>query len=60
MTETQRKIIKYLAETPSLSARVLSEKIGISTRRAESNIKRLKELNYLIRHGSPKTVIGKL
>ena len=54
LTETQRKIIKYLAETPSLSARVLSEKIGISTRRAESNIKRLKELNYLIRHGSPK------
>ncbi len=41
-------------EDNHLSAVKLGEKIGISSRNIENNIKKLKEYGILVRHGSPK------
>ena len=49
-----KKIIKLLLEDNQLSAIKLADRIGIASRNIESNIKKLKELGILIRHGSPK------
>ena len=50
----QKKIIKLLLEDNQLSAIKLADRIGIARRNIESNIKKLKELGILIRHGLPK------
>ena len=54
LNDTQQKIIKLLLEDNQLSAIKLADRIGIASRNIESNIKKLKELGILIRHGSPK------
>lgn len=54
LNDTQKKIIKLLLEDNQLSAIKLADRIGIASRNIESNIKKLKELGILIRHGSPK------
>ncbi len=54
LNHTQQEIIELLLENNQLSAAKVSEKIGISSRNVENNIKKLKELNILVRHGSPK------
>ena len=54
LTDTQQKIIKLLLEDNQLSAIKLAYRIGIASRNIESNIKKLKELGILIRHGSPE------
>lgn len=54
LTENQKLIIKYLRQDPKLSAVSLAEKVGISARKVENNIKKLKEKGLLIRQGSPK------
>ena len=51
---TQLEILKLLMENNRLSAVKLAEKIGVASRNIESNIKKLKELDILVRHGSPK------
>ena len=48
------EIAKLLLENNQLSAAKLAEKIGVASRNIESNIKKLKELGILVRHGSPK------
>lgn len=55
LNETQGKILKLLWENNQLSAAKLAEKIGVASRNIESNIKKLKEDCFLIRHGSPKS-----
>ena len=55
LNETQGKILKLLWENNQLSAAKLAEKIGAASRNIESNIKKLKEDGFLIRHGSPKS-----
>lgn len=60
LNDTQQKIIKLLLEDNQLSAIKLADRIGIASRNIESNIKKLKELGILIRHGRRKMVIGKL
>ncbi len=52
LNNTQQEIIHYLLEDNRLSAAKLSQKIGISSRNIENNIKKLKELGILVRHGS--------
>ncbi len=52
--DTERQIIKLLSEDNKLSAVKLAEKIQVTSRNIESNIKKLKEHGMLIRHGSPK------
>lgn len=54
LTENQKLILEYLLENPRYSAVVLGEKIGISSRKVENNMKKLKDRGLLIRHGSPK------
>ena len=51
---TQREIIKLLLENNQLSATKLAEKIGVASRNIETNIKKLKDYGFLVRHGSPK------
>lgn len=55
LNETQGKILKLLWENNQLSAAKLAEKIGVASHNIESNIKKLKEDGFLIRHGSPKS-----
>ena len=54
ISNVQKQILTELGNNPYLSARELSEIIGISSRRIEANIKKLKELQYLSRVGSPR------
>ena len=51
---TQLEILKLLMENNRLSAVKLAEKIGVASRNIENNIKKLKELDIPVRHGSPK------
>lgn len=37
-----------------LSAKKIAEQLGLGSRSIEKNIKKLKSLGFLIRHGSPK------
>lgn len=54
LNSTQHEIVKLLLKNNQLSAAKLAKKIGIASRNIESNIKKLKELGILVRHGSPK------
>ena len=46
--------MEWLSINNQLSASKLAEKIGISRRNIEINLRKLKEYGILIRHGSPK------
>ncbi len=54
LTKNQYHILQCLEENPGMSAVRLAEEIGISSRKVENNIKKLKELGILQRHGSPR------
>lgn len=54
LNASQKRILSLLSENAQLSAQKIAEKIGISSRNVESNIKKLKEQGILVRHGSPK------
>ncbi len=54
LNDTQKKIVEWLSINNQLSASKLAEKIGISRRNIEINLRKLKEYGILIRHGSPK------
>jgi ATP-dependent DNA helicase RecG len=54
VNETQQKILSLLKENSSLTAQQISEKIGITKRRVEANIKSLKELKLIERVGAAK------
>ena len=54
LNNTQLRIVELILKDNKISAVKLAEKIGVSSRSIESNIKKLKEEGILIRHGSPK------
>jgi len=54
LTDTQKKILELLCYDKQLSAKKIAEKLGLGSRSIEKNIKKLKTLGFLIRHGSPK------
>ena len=54
VNETQLKIITLLSENPQITAKKLSELLGITKRRVESNLKKLKELKLIKRVGATK------
>lgn len=54
LNATQRKIVEMLSANSGMTGAALAEQIGISKRNIETNIKKLKELGILIRHGSSK------
>ena len=51
---TQEKIISCMLENPVVTALQISEKIGLSKRRVESNISTLKKIGIVIRNGGRK------
>jgi len=54
LTKNQRLIIKNMVENPNVSARNLSDIIGISKRKIEENISKLKKKELIKRIGSPR------
>lgn len=55
LNDTQRKILALLSMDAQLSAAKLAEQIGVTSRNIELNIRKLKEQEILVRHGSPKS-----
>lgn len=60
LSENQKKIIAEMKNNPSVTAVILSELIGISSRKIEENIKFLKDNNLIIREGTNKKGIWKI
>ncbi|SFV61819.1 Huntington interacting protein HYPE [hydrothermal vent metagenome] len=60
LTENQKKIIGYMMENPKISAKKLSELVGISSRKIEENIKKLKEEKIIERVGANRGGYWKL
>ena len=54
LSDTQKKIVNLLLYDRQLSAAKIAEQLSMGSRSIEKNIKKLKELGILIRHGSPK------
>ena len=54
LTDTQKRIVEFLRSDKQLSAKKIAEQLGLGSRSIEKNIKKLKTLGFLIRHGSPK------
>jgi ATP-dependent DNA helicase RecG len=52
--ETQQRMLKFLKNNPRLTAEQLGEMLGITKRRAESNLKALKDKNLIKRVGAAK------
>ena len=52
---TQQKIIELLLEDAQMTGAALAERIGISKRNIENNVRKLKNSGLLIRHGSSKS-----
>ena len=55
LNENQIKILENLRQDKYLSAKKLADITGIARRNVENNIKKLKEMGILSRHGSPKS-----
>lgn len=54
LSDTQKEIINILITNHQISAAKIAEQLGLGSRSIEKNIKKLRELGILIRHGSPK------
>ena len=54
LTDNQRRILMLLKQNSHLSARELAEQVGMSARKVEANLAKLKVLGYLRRIGSAK------
>ncbi|MCK4745116.1 winged helix-turn-helix transcriptional regulator, partial [Candidatus Parcubacteria bacterium] len=54
VTENQKKIIQFIIKNRHISATELSVLVGISSRKIEENIAKLKQKNLLKRIGSAK------
>lgn len=51
---TQRKSVEMLSADSGMTGAALVGQIGISKRNIETNIKNLREIGILVRHGSSK------
>ena len=54
LTDTQKRIVELLRSDKQLSAKKIAEQLGLGSRSIEKNIKKLKTLGFLVRHGSPE------
>ena len=54
LTRNQQQILELLRQHPHMAARELAQQVGISSRKIELNIARLKELQLLQRIGPAK------
>ena len=55
LNKTAEQIIRFILEDPKTTSEILAEKIGVSKRTIERNIKKLMEQNRIARSGSKKT-----
>lgn len=55
LSETQKKILILMRQNPFVSAQSLSEKIGISKRKIEENIRTLREKGIIVREGNARS-----
>jgi predicted HTH transcriptional regulator len=55
ITENQQKILFLIKDNPSVSAQKLAEMVGVSRRKIEENLKKLKDTGKLLRIGKPKS-----
>ncbi len=54
LTTNQKKIINEMKLNPKISAQILSDKVGISKRKIEENIAKLKNMNIIEREGGTR------
>ncbi|MDR1402702.1 MAG: winged helix-turn-helix transcriptional regulator [Tannerellaceae bacterium] len=54
INETQRKIIDFIIKNPETTAEQLADLVGITKRRVESNLRRLKIAGLINRVGARK------
>lgn len=54
LTENQQKILRCMEENPKVSAGAMAEKIGISSRKVEENIRKLREVKLIKRIGAAR------
>jgi ATP-dependent DNA helicase RecG len=54
LTGNQLTIVNQMQKEPYISAKVLADIVGISVRKIETNIKKLKDLGIIERIGPPK------
>lgn len=54
LSDTQERIVNLLLGDKKLSAAKMAEQLALGSRGVEKNIKKLKEMGVLVRHGSPK------
>ncbi len=54
LTANQKTIVSHMQNNPYITAKELSEKVGISVRKIETNIKKLKDFDYIKRIGPAK------
>ena len=54
LTSNQEKILEYIEANPKISAQILSQNIGISKRKIEENIAKLKKMGILKRVGGTR------
>ena len=53
ITDSMKKILREIADNESLSARELSERLGLSREHTARTLKKLVEEGFLIREGKP-------
>ena len=54
LSKNQHKILNQIQNNPYISARLLANEVGISVRKIETNIKKLKDLGFIERIGPAK------
>jgi len=54
LTDNQQQIITAMKHTPKISAAKLSEIVGISKRKIEENVAKLKKMGYIERVGGTR------
>ena len=54
LSSNQEKIVNEMKLNPKISAQILSDKVGISKRKIEENIAKLKNMNIITREGGTR------
>ena len=54
ISDTQKRMLILMRENPEVTAKILSEKIGINERNTKNNIKKLKDMGIIERQGARK------